>query len=278
MSDDPSSHAYFGAEFCEALMPSRSALLAASRRHAAGSFTYVTPPVGEAALSRLQGHLELLATEGRPVEVVVNDWGALRLVRATSPLLRPVLGRLLNRMLRDPRVTPLFDTDVVTAAAAEASRQNAFTSPGYAAHLRAHGVEVVELDNLYQGIDIDFAEVGLRPALHVPFGVVASGPACFFAGIHQPKHEKFMSETPCQLECRTYAAQMTDPDASRPQPPLRAQGNTVFYRHDAALMERGLAWAERWGARVVVRQDPLGEGRATTDVALARRWLEEDHG
>ena len=45
---------------------------------------------------------------GGATEVVVNDWGVLRLVRREFPGLRPVLGRLMNKMMRDPRVAPFY--------------------------------------------------------------------------------------------------------------------------------------------------------------------------
>ncbi len=271
---------YYGPEFCETLLPTPKALLEAyrSRARTFAAFTFVTPPVGEDGLAKLQVLLGLLAQQDQPVEVVVNDWGVLRLVAAMRDRCQPVLGRLMNKMLRDPRITPRIAGESLLAEAVLASQQSALTSQLFSGLLRSHGIATVELDNLYQGIDMDFDGLGLRPSLHVPFGFVASGPACFQAGMHQPKTKKFSNDTPCRLECQTYIGQMTDSAAPGRQAPLLTQGNTVFYRQDAALVERGLAWAQAHGARVVLHQTPFGEGYATENIDLARSWVEAQHG
>src|SRR5437867_3594050 len=67
------------------------------------------PYVTDRGLARPRPLLEAAASErGEGTEVVVNDWGVLRLVRREFPGLRPVLGRLMNKMMRDPRVAPFY--------------------------------------------------------------------------------------------------------------------------------------------------------------------------
>ena len=90
--------------------------------------------------------LDLLAAETAPeaaTEVVVNDWGVLGLVRA-HPSLTPVLGRLLTRMLRDPRLPP--DRLEAEAPSTRALQQSSVTSPPFQGLLRSFGVRRVELD------------------------------------------------------------------------------------------------------------------------------------
>ena len=279
LGDRRRARLFYGPEFCESLLPTERVLLAAYRSSAEtyGGFTFVTPPASDAALAKLRGHFAILAEQDRPVEVVVNDWGVLRLLGETSNRLKPVLGRLMNKMLRDPRITPRIGAEALLPEAALVTRQSALTSPSYNALLRSHGIEMIELDNLYQGIEIDFVGLGLRPSVHVPFGFVASGPACFFAGMHQPKEKKFANDTACRLECQTYIGQMTDSAAAARGAPLVTQGNTVFYRQYEAMVEQALAWAESHHARIVMRETPFGDAYATDDVAVARSWMTGRH-
>ncbi len=83
----------YGAEWCPHLLPRRREVEAA-RETAAGrglSFTLVLPYLPPAWLDRAAAALESL----RPGdEAVLNDWGALSLLRET-PGISPVLGRLL---------------------------------------------------------------------------------------------------------------------------------------------------------------------------------------
>lgn len=270
-------HTYAGAELCEALLPTPGALVATCRAslESFGAFTFATPPVGDRALIRVGALLEALAAEDVGVEVVVNDWGVLGLVREHGGRFTPILGRLMNKMLRDPRVTRRLDPTSFTGEALRVLRQSSLTVDAYAALLRSWGVVWVELDNLYQGIDIDFDALGLRPSVHLPFGCVTTGPACFFAGTHQAKHTKFANDTPCRRECQTYVAKMIDRHAGTE---LLACGNSVFYRQAREHVEAALDWVEARTGRVVLHPRPVADSAfVTSDMHSARRWLEEQH-
>src|ERR1041385_645574 len=92
----------YGTEFCENLLPSPEALrnvVAAGR-----PLTFLTPYVGDEGIAQLR---RLLPELGE-AEVVFNDWGVLRMLRREFPHLVPVQGRLLNKSLRDPRVTGVY--------------------------------------------------------------------------------------------------------------------------------------------------------------------------
>jgi hypothetical protein len=92
----------YGTEFCEHLLPSPDALrrvVATGRR-----LTFLTPYMSDEGIAQLRGLLPLL----QDAEVVFNDWGVLRLLRKEFPHLTPVQGRLLNKSLRDPRVTTIY--------------------------------------------------------------------------------------------------------------------------------------------------------------------------
>ena len=277
-----STHVYFGAEFCQTLLPSLAAVTEAARaaRASGAGFSLVTPPLNDVGVAAVGALLDALAqlndeTAGGRFEVVANDWAVLRLLARTPGRFVPVLGRLLARMLRDPRLPPLETTGVAPAAAL-AARQGQVTSPPFLKLIRSMGVERVELDNVQQGIAIDFEALGLRPSLHLPFGFVTSGRICPFAGIGQPKEAKFSVTTSCHHECRRYAATMVDPNVGPSSSALLTVGNTVLQRQAAERVERALSWATSQRARLVVRRRPFDEqARGTEDPAQARAWMEE---
>ncbi len=271
------SRAYYGSDFCQTLLPSASAALdalAAVRGHAA--FTLVTPPVNDAGLRRVGALLSALDDAADPdgaTEVVVNDWGVLSLVRE-RPRLTPVLGRLLTRMLRDPRLPPDRVDAQGSPEAARALRQASVTSPPFRSMLASLGVRRVELDPVVQGLAMDFESMGLAPALHAPFGYVTTGRVCLFAALHQPAARRFEVGAPCRMECRSFSATMRDAPSGGAA--LITAGNTVFQRHERPVIAQALAALAAPGARLVVRDAPFAEvAWATEDFTEATRWVEE---
>lgn len=273
-SDLGRARIYFGSDFCQTLLPLPSALREACRANAGAcaGFTLVTPPVNDAGLERIAALLPFLADapgEG-PAEVVVNDWGALRLVGRASGRIKPVLGRLMTRILRDPRVSAPDPTAEGTMEATAAEPQ---ASTPYGRLLRSFGVDHVEIDSGRPGVPVDFDRLGARPSLHLGWACVARGRVCLYAALGQPDERKFTSSTPCRRECRRYRSSLTDAAAPR-RAPLVSAGNAVFERHDRALEERTLACAEKHRGRVVLRDGPFSEiAWALDDLGLARKWL-----
>jgi hypothetical protein len=255
------SRLVFGNDFCEALLPGPARLLRMVRgaRVRGAPFTWVTPPVTDAGLGKLRRLLPVLADEDGEAEVVVNDWGTLRLLRERAPGLRPVLGRLLARMHRDPRVPTSGPLGAASAP--------------FTALLRANGVDRVELDAAPPGQAPEFGGSGLRATVHLPFGFVSSGRICPFAAVHQEKERMFLPGSRCRAECRTWNATMESPTPRPSGEALLAAGNTVFQRHSPELLAQELAASD--GRRFVVRRRPFDEvAHATDDPALARRWLD----
>lgn len=76
--------------------------------HIVRTFTFVTPYVGDKMLEKLDESLEFLNSLNikNPIEVVVNDFWVLRLLSTKYTNLKPIFGRLLNKLLK----TPLIDT------------------------------------------------------------------------------------------------------------------------------------------------------------------------
>ncbi len=104
------SRCVYGNEFCEHLIPTREQLKAVVRiaRVCEMPLALVTPYVSDGGIEALRPLFELLSEAGDECEVVFNDWGVLNVLREGFPELIPVQGRLMNKSLRDPRVTGVY--------------------------------------------------------------------------------------------------------------------------------------------------------------------------
>ncbi len=253
------SRIYFGNEFCQHLIPPPSLLarICSAAQVKGLGFTLLTPYVTDEGLERLSPLFEFLADREERSEVVINDWGVLRLLRREFPRLTPVLGRLMNKMLRDPLATAYYAPHARTPKPALfALRRSNLTVPIYQAFLKRSGIRMVEVDNVVQGIDMDFKSSGLAAALYVPYGFVATGRICLFASLNQPKEKKFTVSTICSKECQRHYA-----ECSYNEPPLKGnpfaflhRGNTVFYPQGKSLLRSALRHAEARGIERIIYQ------------------------
>lgn len=254
------SRIYFGNEFCQRLLPSPSLLArvysAASDRDLA--FTFLSPYVTDDGIDQLTPLFSFLDGCASRTEVVVNDWGVLRLLRRDFPNLAPVLGRLLNKTLRDPLAASFYCFHPLTPREAlSALGRSNLSIPVYQTFLHRSGIRLVELDNLVQGMDMSFK--GLAGALYVPYGFVATGRICLFASLNQPKERKFTVSTTCSKECQRHYA-----ECRYDAPPFKGnafvllhRGNTVFYSQSRDLLRSALVEAEAKGIQRIVYQPQI---------------------
>jgi hypothetical protein len=228
---------YFGNEFCENLIPSVQALKkmhrAAEARHR--GFTFVTPFVTNAGLQRLEGLLSYLDRR-QGIEVVFNDWGVLKLLRDRFRNLEPVLGRLLTKQRRDPRMMRIFtspqkfresispDGKVKTVLIAKKTPHSMFEHyqssvinlPAFQEYLISQGIFRVEIDNLVWPMKIEMnRKIGV--SVYLPYGYITTTRMC---------GKWTLSYAACKKECRKFFIRLND--ASFPVP-FYGIGNTIFY-------------------------------------------------
>jgi hypothetical protein len=229
----------YGNEFCEHLIPQPKQLEAvrAAARDEGLNLTLLTPYVSDSGIEALKPLFDLLSMNGAN-EVVFNDWGVLNLLRREFPELTPVQGRLMNKSLRDPRVTGVYATSDAPAPALVSLRRSNLDCASYTQFLSELGVGLVELDNLPQGVDLSFGENGIRASAYVPFGFISTSRICMAAGIHYDKRDKFQPGAPCHHECQTHLleyAYTNTPFDNRDQK-FYLKGNTYFYHHTDAML------------------------------------------
>jgi hypothetical protein len=201
----------YGNEFCESLIPSperlEEAIEAARERNL--EFTLVTPYVSDAGIELLRPLFDLLSRNGGRNEVVFNDWGVLNLLKRDYSGLIPVQGRLMNKSLRDPRITGVYAASEAEGPALVTLRRSNADCDSYLDLLLSMGVSTIELDNLPQGVDLGFAGSRVNASVYMPFGFISTSRVCMAAGIHYPRRDKFQPGARCQHECQTHLLEYT---------------------------------------------------------------------
>jgi len=253
---DPLPHArrlYFGHELCERLLPSAPDLarVVGFCRMKGLWLTLVTPPVTQPGLARVEELLTWLDAHDAAGEIVINDYGVLHLLRRRHPRLEPVLGRLMSKQQRDPRIMrllaggsapqPVGGRLVLDVALPDEAAALYRATPHSSAHtqrlLRTLGVRRVELDNPLHGFDYEGGDDGATASLYVPFGVVATSRRCTAdpRRVAQPFSDRL---TACARDCRRTAFELR---AEHIAVPLYRRGNTLFFRNDAVPGDAELA-------------------------------------
>ncbi len=248
------SRIHFGNEFCERLLPSARELQAAFGATSASGLDF-----GLALPMLTDGGIEeadvLLAMLPEGTEVTVNDWGLMRRLTRRFPGLRPTAGRLLCRMLKEPRAP--------SAAFLELGGHG-FMTAGLERLLERFGVGRLEIDVPPFARSTDLCAQRGRISVHTPFGFATTGRICRIGNLHRPMERKFATGHTCARECLRYwwelSARQEPDDASMR---IFQRGNTIFYRHTAA-MTQALAGAVAAGSidRIVISGDCNAARRA----------------
>ncbi len=238
------SRVQFGNEFCQKLLPSPAELeraVAASERLGL-AFTLVTPYATDAGLADIRRLIDALPTHDRTTELVVNDLGVLRLVRKSRDDLTPVLGRLIDKMMRDPRTGPYYNAPDAPPHALAALRRPAVTSDDTLHALIDLGIARVELDQVHQGIDLDEAAGAIALSIHVPYAFVASGRICMSGSYGQRRHEKFAVGDACSHECQDLLFRLGNESSPYDDRSMAVyeRGNGLFSLHDETMLRESI--------------------------------------
>ena len=219
------SRLQLGSEFCQRLLPSpeqvhRIADLTESRGL---GFSLVTPLATDRTIGQLRRLLPLLPSGS---EIIANDWGVLRLLKASFPSLVPVAGRLICKQIKDPRLP---------SAEWAALYPHGIHSRGFAAVLQRFGVGRVEMDVPVFAEPENFHSSCMQVSVHAPWGFAVKGRACRIGSLNQPDDSKFATDHRCRRECLTYAGRMTRDQGGDGDLTTVQRGNTMFYRHNPEM-------------------------------------------
>ncbi len=241
------SRIHLGNEFCERLLPTRKELKKALLLAAELGFrlTLVTPMLTDLGLKQLDNLLPSLPDD---TEVVINDWGVLQRLQADYSSLRPLLGRMLNKMIKDPRLP----TEQWTKLHPHNSQSAHFQS-----FLGRFRINQLEMDVPPFARVEQFQTAPMELGVHLPYGYVVKGRMCRIGSLNQKDDGKFVAAHACHKECLTYWVKAERPGViSDSELHSFQRGNTQFYRHSASMAQALWQAVDRgWIRRLIFAGD-----------------------
>jgi hypothetical protein len=207
---------YFGQETCENLIPSIEDVENALRycsEHEFG-FSFVTPYVAPKGIRKIIDLLDFLNTCEEEVEVVINDFGILQLVYTRYNNLKPVLGRLLTKLKRDPRFSlsgyDISNSDIKNIKKVEQNQAIALQSAGidmpqFRKFLKEKNIDRIGFDSVPQGLNPkSLKKWDFEVDVYWPWVYITSGRNCAIAAYTQPGKSFHPTDEPCSFQCRSY--------------------------------------------------------------------------
>ena len=221
---------YVGNEFCNHLFPHIEQLFAILKNAQKEGLrqTVITPLLMEHTIEATELLLHRLEAFSRehdsPVELVVNDWGMLDMLKRCAPSLEPTLGKLLNKRKKDPRAEWYWGHE----RHEKDLERNSLNSPWYRRFLAELGIERFE----FEPGPLRGSIPGPGHTLHFPYYYTNSSVFCmlyaevteFYAG-----RQRLVRSCPryCTDFCYLY------PDHLK----LVGKGNTLFGFDDQVLVD-----------------------------------------
>jgi hypothetical protein len=209
------SRLYFGMEFCERLLPPPSQLkktLSFVQENDL-DFTLVSPYVTNSGLKKVE-KLILILSELKPgSEIVFNDWGVFHLLKEENYPLKPVLGRLLNKMKRGPRIVNVKDG--IPPTSLEYFMTPNLSIPEIQDFLINNNITRIEFDNLLQSLNLNDITNNLHLSLYLPFAYISTTRFCLMPSITDTQEMK-IGVLPCKRECQQYAFSLFNPIMTTP--------------------------------------------------------------
>lgn len=234
------SRLYFGHEFCQNLIPSLEDADAVLR-FVSGKrmdFTLVTPFVTDKGMEQLKSVSAFILNRKPESEIVVNDWGALNWHSEEYPNAVLLLGRLLTKQKRGPRILNMMGK-VPDPMIAHFRKSNVDCSllNGF---LIKKGVQRIEFDNLLQGIERPVDP--LKGSLYFPYAYVTTTRFCLTASGGNRNDQQLRTIMPCKKECQGRSFKLR-----HKQMPvdLFLKGNTQFFQNEHMPRDLGRLGIDR---------------------------------
>jgi len=226
LSDFAPTHLYLGSEFCEQLLPSVHTLKAGlCRAQESGLKCVLLTPIASPQCIRSLADLLPLLPDG--AEIIVNDWGVAYFIREHFPALRAIAGRILCRMIKDPRLRG-GDWAPQCGLGVESAR--------FQALLKRLGFSHVEMDVPIFAESGVFSGLPMRKSVHLPFSYIAKGRMCRPGSLAAVGPERFAVGRRCRKECLGLSAKIDRPGIADRLDSYQV-GNTLFARHSPEMRD-----------------------------------------
>ncbi len=219
------SRLYFGNEFCERLIHSKQDLdkVIFFVKDKGLDFTYVTPYTTNKGLKIIKENISYILDKIKDLEIVINDWGVLRSIKSLR--VKPVLGRLLTKMKKGPRILNYIND--YPKEMIEHFQKSNIELPIFQDYLCELGIDRVEMDNVLQRIDIDFSK--LNASIYHPFLYITTTRRCLINSCDSISKRDIIGIYPCNKECQKYTVELSHSIMPKS---IILKGNTQFLRND----------------------------------------------
>ena len=235
------THLYFGAEFCEYLLPSRTELEEYIRiSKDTGLFpVFVTPVVTDYGISRLVESFDYLDAQDIQYAVVVNDYGVLTLLDTQHSVCEIIAGRVLDKTSHDPRIPEDELLQYYSPAGIRYACEPGIESGRSTDILSKMGICRFEFDLPIVGLELKSTKA--HHSLYWPFHYLSTGRVCIFRSINKTGKEKFLvGDIPCNRPCKKLELELRKPlngyhfehGIRKSSQYLMQKGNTLFYLYE----------------------------------------------
>jgi len=249
--EDKHSRIYYGNEFCERLIPGLVDLkeILGYIKTKKLDFSFVTSYVTNTGLARLKVLFEFLKSKKINCETIINDWGVLNLVNRKYPDFQPVLGRLLTKQKRGPRLVKLLKREVKPRLIMDPQNplqrqilierklplsldyyykgSNAASVPIIHDFLINQRIKRIELDNLAQGMLLELPKGKISASVYTPYVYISTTFFCPTAGCDQKK-KSLLKIKACKRQCQKYLFKLRHKTMPKV---IYLKGNTQFYKN-----------------------------------------------
>jgi hypothetical protein len=214
--EDHIERIYFGQETCENLIPTVQEVEQAWKfcQENEYEFSFVTPYVGPTGAEDLNKIFEYLNSLNEEIEVIFNDYGVLYMLNTKYTNLKPVLGRLLVKMKRDPRFSMTgFDitaNEIKNVKKVEENQQEVLMGssleiPSHQKLLKEKRIDRACIDTISQGVNAKVLKSwNLDIDLYWPWTYITSSRNCAIAAHTQVGKDSHPTEEHCRYQCKMF--------------------------------------------------------------------------
>lgn len=215
LASEPLKRIYIGNCFCSNLFPKESILFPILQKAKAENLqiTLVFPCMPQHKVEETKELIRKLYqwcnTEKETIEIEINDWGMLELLKQRGDCMVPILGRLLNKIRKDPRRKYLENIYKHGENAFSADsrgkflEKNALSASFYRDYLeKAYGIRRYEWEAGGAGIDVPEGE----HSLHIPYFQTNTSQYCpLYAACVEGDRGKQQVPEKCPGFCKEWA-------------------------------------------------------------------------
>ena len=246
------AYLYFGNSFCQYNLPSSEEMKTVLTYCGENEIQMilVTPPVTDFGIEKIRKLLELFE-KGKEPNIVINDFGVLELVKEIGYKGHIILGRVLDKTIREFRLTDNERNQYYSERGKDYMDTAASTANCYSAVLKKYNIRRVQMDIS----DVIYKK---NPELEydcvLPSEYITTGRMCLFRIAGQSKDEKYLLNDSCKKYCNFQKQMLTKPinylkfdnDGNRIRE-LRMirKGNTLFTMRNSLHALRKMEFSER---------------------------------